>query len=286
MTDLHDLNTILQLAAALNIVCIAAFELGQFGNILEKNVLDTENKIHRRKEKIHSLIVTGLNSLEGLKDYPKLKQEISRIENGYNSIDSTELNEALKNLTNDIRNECTPLHIAGLCTFCTLWSIVALFLILFSELLPILAFHIFTCLGILYILLFILVKMYLDGLLFKKIKNAEADRKVRFEKRKRRFSKVLGVKSAAIILLAIMFVSVFICLIVEKSCFWLKPAEYLSPFLPFSSFVIYSFVTYFYSKRRQKYIDNCFVPIESEIEKHQESKKEINTYIKWEKQLN
>jgi hypothetical protein len=148
VTDLHNLNTILQLAAALNIVCIAAFELGQFGNILEKNVLNTENKIRNRREKIHSLIVTGLSSLKGLKDYPKLKQEVSRIENDYNSIDSTELDEVVNKLSNDIRNECTPLYIAGLCTFCTLWSITALFLILFSESLSALAFHIFTCLGI------------------------------------------------------------------------------------------------------------------------------------------
>jgi hypothetical protein len=128
------------------------------------------------------------------------------------------------------------------------------------------------------------VKAYLDGLLFKKIKNAEADRRVKFEKRKRSFSKVLGVKSAAIIVFGI-FLSVFICLVADESCFHLQSTEYLSPFFPFSSFVIYSFVTYFYSKRRRKYIDNCFVPIESKIEKLYESKKAIISYIELDNRL-
>jgi hypothetical protein len=294
VTDLHNLNTILQLAVALNIVCIAAsFKNAQFGNILEGTILKTKIKIHERIEKILLFIVTGANSLEKLKNLTsdqRLVRRIDRITSEYDHI-RIDLDNAAEKLNIAVDEECTPLHIAGLCSFWTLWGIVSLFFIVFSEILPDSIFSIYVYLSVLYLILFISIKTYLNRWLFNRIKNSDSEKKEILEKKMRNIGKLLGVKSAAFILLGVIILAVIIHFAIARTTFFasnlylINMAQYISPMLPFSSFFVYIVVTYFYNNRRLRYINDFFIPIESKITGFQKSTNEIDIFIKVDSQL-
>ncbi|MDR1343663.1 MAG: hypothetical protein LBK18_10495 [Prevotellaceae bacterium] len=282
--NVHDLNTLLQLSVAFNAACIAAFKLGQFGKIAETTI-NTNSRILHKVSAIASMAITGLNSLEQVKEL-HVNTAIKEIADKYNRI-LAEIEKKNKLCESVVAEKYTPLYIAGLSSFCALFGTISLFFILFSKSSEHLAFQIFICLSFLYVLLFIAIKTYLNTRLHKRLEKAKGHKREQAESKSCKLSKLLSVKAALISCICFLALSILVKLLIQKwlptftvAYFWAALIEYASAFLSFSSLIVYVVVTYLYNLRRVSFINAYFKPMEEAIKECKEAKEELDTYLK------
>lgn len=295
LPDLSPLNTLIQLSIGLNIACIAAFKMNQFGLIVESTVLQTTKKVEDRIDRYTAQIETSKVSLEVLtvdNNDDIILRRVTDLQTTHIS-----LTDLMKNGKDDLflklEEKCTPKYMGVLCTYCLTIGTLSLFLILASLNYSFARsiFYTFTLLSILPLLYFTLIKICVDNIFYTKLNNpnVEDNKKTSFYCAKilKSLISFLRVKCAfytgCTILLISIIISFIKILFVRTGLFldqFLQIVEYIGAALPFSSFLIYFFVSSRYNKRRKKEIDLFFKPIEAGITTCNNTKSELDIYTK------
>lgn len=162
--DISQYNTLLQLSVGLNIACIAMYKTTAFGQIIETHFTRTSSLINERVDAIRQKMLIGQTSLETTKNISNnneviaMANEMLRI---YHSVETAIAPERISQLNNEIDRDYTPKCMSGIATFCTLYAIFQLIIILVNQVGPktdsvFLVYALICCIPI---VVFILAKM-------------------------------------------------------------------------------------------------------------------------------
>ena len=162
--DISQYNTLLQLSVGLNIACIAMYKTTAFGQIIETHFTRTSSLINERVDAIRQKMLIGQTSLETTKNKSNnneviaMANEMLRI---YHSVETAIAPERISQLNNEIDRDYTPKCMSGIATFCTLYAIFQLIIILVDQVGPKTdsVFLIYALICCIPIVVFILAKM-------------------------------------------------------------------------------------------------------------------------------
>lgn len=155
-----DYNTLLQLSVGLNVACIVAYKLSGFGKIVESQFTNIESEIEKRIEQIRVRMSTRKTTLENLESMDiRVLTEIQKVQKIDNAINQ-HLDRRKELLEKPIEQKHTPQCMGGLAMYCTLYAIIQLFVILFSNQWDPLknTFYIYACISMIYIIIFCIIK--------------------------------------------------------------------------------------------------------------------------------
>jgi len=254
-----------QLSIALNIVCIAVYNKANFFvEIIEETVLCTKTDINNEKRDAENKIIKNRGYIGGLDDSRKKEGAVGKMLSSCDTVQQIYSEENIKNLWREIESKCKPHCLPGLFAYCTMYGMIFMLFLLFLECSWVQsALRYFVPLSVLPIILFVVVKAYIDRVLYCEIEKKEnPDEPKRKKKIKRKkLIKFLYVINAFWVISAVLVVSLLLPLLEKKFVIFYISDKFvllLATFIAYFSFLIYTVVYYLYSQRRKTKINEFF----------------------------